>query len=237
MGSKIRCLKCGDIIESKHVHDFKFCSCGNIFIDGGDEYTRYGGKALDDGSAEFILDDGKTVNVFGSISKPFNGIYGYTKIGLFRNELDDPMYLNIEDMNPAERYVVLTSGNIYGVSRSIKKSEEKLQTYKYIFNNDCSIGKQSFGTEEEIVATPDTKILKKDGSIVFMGDLKDGDEVLSIKRTIYSKETGFCTSKLFHSFKFYEEFVYNIEFKNIIKLKEGSCLFCANGFFIGGIDG
>lgn len=24
----IRCKKCGDIIESKTVHDFKFCSCG-----------------------------------------------------------------------------------------------------------------------------------------------------------------------------------------------------------------
>ena len=25
----IRCKNCGDIIESKTVHDFKFCSCGN----------------------------------------------------------------------------------------------------------------------------------------------------------------------------------------------------------------
>ena len=25
----IRCKKCGDIIESKTVHDFKFCSCGS----------------------------------------------------------------------------------------------------------------------------------------------------------------------------------------------------------------
>jgi len=31
----IRCKKCGDIIESKTVHDFKFCSCGSCAVDGG----------------------------------------------------------------------------------------------------------------------------------------------------------------------------------------------------------
>ena len=30
----IRCKKCGDIIESKTVHDFKFCSCGSCAVDG-----------------------------------------------------------------------------------------------------------------------------------------------------------------------------------------------------------
>lgn len=26
MGAKIRCKKCGDILESKYRHDFKMCS-------------------------------------------------------------------------------------------------------------------------------------------------------------------------------------------------------------------
>ncbi len=38
-----KCLKCGDEIESMHVHDFVSCSCGTIFVDGGREYLRYGG--------------------------------------------------------------------------------------------------------------------------------------------------------------------------------------------------
>ena len=25
----IRCKKCGEVIESETVHDFKFCSCGS----------------------------------------------------------------------------------------------------------------------------------------------------------------------------------------------------------------
>ena len=38
----LKCLKCGDIIESKHRHDFVECSCGSIFVDGGREYLRRG---------------------------------------------------------------------------------------------------------------------------------------------------------------------------------------------------
>ena len=33
--NKIQCKKCKDIIESKHVHDFKWCSCKSIAVDGG----------------------------------------------------------------------------------------------------------------------------------------------------------------------------------------------------------
>jgi hypothetical protein len=43
----IECRKCGDTIESRSVHDFKFCSCGAVFVDGGREYLRWGGS-LDD---------------------------------------------------------------------------------------------------------------------------------------------------------------------------------------------
>ena len=41
-----KCTKCGDIIESKSVHDFKACRCGAIFVDGGHEYLRRGGENL-----------------------------------------------------------------------------------------------------------------------------------------------------------------------------------------------
>lgn len=37
-----QCLECEDIIESTHTHDFKYCSCGNIFVDGGKDYLRRG---------------------------------------------------------------------------------------------------------------------------------------------------------------------------------------------------
>lgn len=36
----IKCNHCGDIIESKHRHDFKFCKCKTVAVDGGLDYTR-----------------------------------------------------------------------------------------------------------------------------------------------------------------------------------------------------
>lgn len=36
----IQCKVCGDVIESKSVHDFKICSCGACGVDGGLEYIR-----------------------------------------------------------------------------------------------------------------------------------------------------------------------------------------------------
>lgn len=43
-----KCKKCGDIIESKHRHDFVQCSCGAIFVDGGNDYIRRGGDQFDE---------------------------------------------------------------------------------------------------------------------------------------------------------------------------------------------
>jgi hypothetical protein len=37
-----KCRLCGDVIESKSVHDFVSCSCGEIFVDGGLDYLRRG---------------------------------------------------------------------------------------------------------------------------------------------------------------------------------------------------
>lgn len=45
--NKIRCKKCGDIIESVSVHDFKFCSCGACAVDGGHDYLRRCGNLED----------------------------------------------------------------------------------------------------------------------------------------------------------------------------------------------
>jgi len=44
---KVKCLCCGVILESKHLHDFQRCDCENqSFVDGGDDYIRVGGRDL-----------------------------------------------------------------------------------------------------------------------------------------------------------------------------------------------
>ena len=36
----IRCKKCGNVLESFFGHDFKWCSCGAVAVDGGPHYKR-----------------------------------------------------------------------------------------------------------------------------------------------------------------------------------------------------
>ena len=43
--NRIKCKKCGDIIESKHRHDFKWCKCNSIAVDGGKDYLKRIGDA------------------------------------------------------------------------------------------------------------------------------------------------------------------------------------------------
>jgi tRNA(Ile2) C34 agmatinyltransferase TiaS len=38
--NKIQCRRCGDIIESMNRHDFKWCKCGSVAVDGGKEYLK-----------------------------------------------------------------------------------------------------------------------------------------------------------------------------------------------------
>ena len=51
-GACVKCLDCGEILQSKHVHDWVACSCygdetkpGGIYVDGGGDYMRMGWKA------------------------------------------------------------------------------------------------------------------------------------------------------------------------------------------------
>ena len=37
------CNHCEDVIYSKYRHDFVECTCGKIFVDGGQDYFRFGG--------------------------------------------------------------------------------------------------------------------------------------------------------------------------------------------------
>lgn len=42
ISNRAQCRLCGDIIESLHRHDFKWCGCGEIYVDGGRAYLRRG---------------------------------------------------------------------------------------------------------------------------------------------------------------------------------------------------
>lgn len=44
----IKCLKCGYVVWTEHIHDWRSCNCSGCYIDGGRECLRIGG-------ADFIL--------------------------------------------------------------------------------------------------------------------------------------------------------------------------------------
>ena len=55
-GPRVKCKHCGSVIQSRHVHDMVWCSCGKIAIDGGGQYTRMTGSPRD---MEFLGRDPK----------------------------------------------------------------------------------------------------------------------------------------------------------------------------------
>ena len=44
--NRIKCLHCEDVIEATNEHDFKYCTCGKVGIDGGfrGHWRRLGGQ-------------------------------------------------------------------------------------------------------------------------------------------------------------------------------------------------
>lgn len=38
--NRAKCLRCGDVIESKKHHEPVQCSCGSLTVDGGQDYLR-----------------------------------------------------------------------------------------------------------------------------------------------------------------------------------------------------
>lgn len=50
-----KCGKCGDVIVSRHRHDFVRCSCGAAAVDGGLEYLRRVGSVQEDSQYEVGL--------------------------------------------------------------------------------------------------------------------------------------------------------------------------------------
>ena len=44
VSNKAKCKCCNTIIESHHRHDFKWCKCKAIAVDGGKDYIRRVGE-------------------------------------------------------------------------------------------------------------------------------------------------------------------------------------------------
>lgn len=75
----IRCKHCGDVIESKSVHDYIACSCGACAVDGGRHYLRRCGNPDDceelseykevEVTPKYKVGDVVTFDYFGNVIK------------------------------------------------------------------------------------------------------------------------------------------------------------------------
>lgn len=54
--NQVRCNKCGDEPYSAHRHDFKYCKCGSVAVDGGMEYLRRVGDFKDCVDMSYSMD-------------------------------------------------------------------------------------------------------------------------------------------------------------------------------------
>ncbi len=43
----VECLKCGEVIRSKNVHNYVTCGCGSVAVDGGSWYGKVAGNFED----------------------------------------------------------------------------------------------------------------------------------------------------------------------------------------------
>ena len=79
--NRLKCKKCGDVIESKYTHDFIQCTCGAIFVDGGLSYARSGGNLED-------IEDLRIYHDFEEEPITLNGWYPYLDglVGVVEND-------------------------------------------------------------------------------------------------------------------------------------------------------
>ena len=64
--NQAQCLICGDVIESKNIHNYVTCSCGNLSVDGGTYYLKRGFKKNDSWSDCSIVETVKEVILDGN---------------------------------------------------------------------------------------------------------------------------------------------------------------------------
>ena len=95
LSNQAYCLKCNDGPYSAHVHDFQYCKCGAMAVDGGMEYLRRLGSHYRDVSIVISDEDGKAL--LEAIADPSKNDLG--KLCNVSRVLRDRMGINIGEYN------------------------------------------------------------------------------------------------------------------------------------------
>lgn len=103
----MQCLCCGDILVSKHRHDYVACSCNNLSIDGGTSYQR-----VSCSNPELILD--KSVYWTEDNFKEVREVFTWKTYGI-NQEYPEGKYIKLSEMDTSHiKAIIATQIHIKG---------------------------------------------------------------------------------------------------------------------------
>ena len=93
ISNQIRCVHCGDEPWSGTRHDFRYCECKKVAVDGGMEYLRRIGNPNDYVDISIVLSDKEVKWLSDAIEDPTKNTLG--KLCNIARVLRDDMNINI----------------------------------------------------------------------------------------------------------------------------------------------
>lgn len=118
----IRCTHCGDVIESKSVHDFRWCRCHTVFVDGGHEYLRRGFMVPEDYEelSEYYEDGEVVKNRYRAVAK----VTSYCYLDIDASNLDEAW--KIAEETDGGEYIPSEEGDWEIVDVDLYKDNEEV---------------------------------------------------------------------------------------------------------------
>lgn len=62
--NRIKCNLCGDVITSENRHDYKYCGCGSVAVDGGSWYLKRTGTDFTELSETYKEQEDESTSIF-----------------------------------------------------------------------------------------------------------------------------------------------------------------------------
>lgn len=100
LSNQVHCLKCDDKPYSGSRHDFKFCECGNIAVDGGMDYLRRVGGLEEFTDLSICVSDEHYALLAEALEDPSKNTLG--KICNIARVLRDDMGINLSQTYEGE---------------------------------------------------------------------------------------------------------------------------------------
>lgn len=100
LSNQLRCHKCGDTPYSAHRHDFRYCKCGAVAVDGGMDYLGRGGGFDDCTEMSITITDELYNSIADAITDPERNELG--KVCNLVRVLRDELGVNIGEVEQDE---------------------------------------------------------------------------------------------------------------------------------------